>query len=109
MNSNLYRNRENHELQNSVYKRNKSSRSNVSNKRKNKKRHHLSIGQPVEKQKTIDNTKPKNFTNQLISLIQQIHSPVGEKSHNHSHSEVYSQGTKRIVQSKSGQHYKAAK
>lgn len=108
MNSNMYRNRENPEMQLSVYKRDKSSRSNASNKRR-KKKHHMSIGLPIEKQKTVDTTKPKNFTNQLISLIQQIHSPTGETSHNHSHSEVYSQSNKRIIQSKSGQHYKAAK
>lgn len=106
MNSNIYRNHDNPELHQSLYKRTKSNRSNVSTNKRKKKKHHLSIGMPLEKQKTIDNTKGKNFTNQLVSLIQQIHSPVGE-SHNHSHSEVYS--NKRIIQSKSGQHYKAAK
>lgn len=108
MSSNLYRNRETLEPQTSTYKRNKSSRSNASTKRKRKK-HHLSIGQPLEKQKTIDNTNKKNFTNQLITLIQKLHSPKNNKSHNHSHSEVYSQGVKKIVRSKNGQHYKAAK
>lgn len=107
MSSNLYRNRETMDPQTSTYKKNKSSRSNASTKRKRKK-HHLSIGQPLEKQKTIDNTNKKNFTNQLISLIQKLHSPKNNKSHNHSHSEVYSQGVKKIVRSKNGQHYKAS-
>lgn len=106
MSSNMYRNRENPETSQSNYKRHKSSRSNVSNKRK-KKKHQLSIGQSVEKQKSSALPAKNTFATQLISLIQQLHSPNAEKSHNHSQSEVYTQNFKRIVQSKSGQHYKA--
>lgn len=77
----------------------------MSNKRK-KKKHQLSIGKPYESH-TIDNTNQNTFATQLISLIQQLHSPSGDKSHNHSQSEVYNQNLKRIVHSKNGQHYKA--
>jgi hypothetical protein len=106
MNSNIYRNVENSQQN---HTRNKSSRSHVSTKKKRKK-HYSSIGQSLEKHKTVDNTKPPNFTNQLISLIQKIHSPKGAKvSHNHSHSEVQSNAVKRMVQPKNRHSYKVVK
>jgi len=104
MSSNIYRTKENHDTNNGC-KKSKSWRRSGSNKRKRKK-HHLSIGQHCESN-TIDNTNQNTFATQLISLIQQLHSPSGEKSHNHSQSEVYNQNIKSIVHSKSGQHYKA--
>jgi hypothetical protein len=106
LNSNLYRNRDNPETTQSTVKRHKSYRSTVSNKRK-KRKHQMSIGTSLEKQKSFANPSKNTFATQLISLIQQLHSPSVEKSHNHSQSEVYTQNFKRIVQSKSGQHYKA--
>jgi len=105
INSNMYRNWENTALQPN---RTKSSRSNVSTKKKRKK-HYSSIGQALEKQKTVDVSRQNNFTNQLLTLIQNIHSPKNPKSHNHSHSEVQSQAVKRIVQPKNRHSYKVSK
>jgi len=105
MNSNLYRNVKNNSHSNNH--RNKSSRSNVSHRKK--KKHYSSIGQTVEKWKTGDLIQPKNFTDQLISLIQKIHSPKASKSHNHSQSEVTSQTAKRMINGRHPPNYKVAK
>ena len=105
INSNMYRNREKPWDEYHMKSKSKSWRRSVSNKRKSKK-HHLSTGLTCDSN-TMDNTNQNTFATQLISLIQQLHSPSNEKSHNHSQSEVYSQNFKKIVHSKSGQHYKA--
>lgn len=94
INSNMNRICENSASIQNPYKRNKSSRSNGSNKRKAKK-NFSSIEQPVEKYNGLNTSKQNNFTNQLISLIKNIHSPKSGKTHNHSHSEVYSQCMKK--------------
>lgn len=70
MNSNIYRNNEGSVPSQG---RAKSNRSHVSTKKKRKK-HYSSISQALEN-KTFDGSKPKNYTKQLISLIQKIHSP----------------------------------
>lgn len=119
MNSNMYRNNEGSAPSQG---RAKSNRSHVSTKKKRKK-HYSSISQALEN-KTFDGSKPKNYTKQLISLIQKIHSPNMLKtsstespkqicsseilklwtntktSHNHSLSEVQSQAVKRIIPAK---------
>ena len=105
MNSNIYRNVDSTQISQG---RNRSTRSTVSCKKKRKK-HYSSIGQTLEKQRTVDVSRSKNFTNQLISLIQKIHSPKSIKSHNHSHSEVQSQAVKCIVKPKNRHSYKVSK
>ena len=111
MNSNVYRNKENQDI-NTFYPKNhqkmsKSCRRSGSTKRKRKQKHHLSVNNNYESN-TVDNTNQNTFATQLISLMHQLNSPSGErKSHNHSQSEAYSENFKRIVHSKSGQHYKA--
>lgn len=104
--SNLYRNIESRPYPG----RNKSSRSNASTKKRvHKQKHHSSTNQPLEKQKTVDVTNPANFTTQLFTLINKIHSPKSSKSHNHSHSEVQSKAVKRIVNPKNRYSYKVSK
>lgn len=98
MNSNIYRSKENQDMNAASYKKTKSCRRSGSTKRKRKK-HQLSVGLGYESN-TIDNTSRNTFATQLISLIHQLHSPKDEKSQNN-------QNFKKIIHSKSGQHYKA--
>ena len=77
-------------------KRNKSSRSNGSNMRK-KDKYYTSIAKTIDKRMNCGNLIKNDLNNQFIEIVKNLHSPPNQnlKSHNHSHSEVYSQKAKK--------------
>ena len=74
VNLNMYRDTKNTTQEHSQYKRNKSSRSNNSNPRK-KKKLYTSMAHTVDKRNNLDQNNQNEWANQLISLIQKMHSP----------------------------------
>lgn len=76
-------------------KRNKSTKSNGSNARK-KDKYYASVAKSIDKRATGNNLNKNDLNNQFIEIVKNLNSPnQGVKSHNHSHSEVYSQKPKK--------------